>query len=50
MLALFAMLGMMVMISANHFLTLYLGLELLSLCLYALVALNRDSARPPRRR
>src|SRR6266568_1834358 len=35
---------MMVMISANHFLTLYLGLELMSLCLYSLVALNRDSA------
>jgi NADH-quinone oxidoreductase subunit N len=31
---------MMVMISANHFLTLYLGLELLSLSLYAMVALN----------
>ena len=43
-LALFAMLGMMVMISANHFLTLYLGLELLSLGLYAMVAHNRDSA------
>ncbi len=43
-LSLFAMLGMMIMISANHFLTLYLGLELLSLCLYALVALERDSA------
>ena len=43
-LTLFAMLGMMVLISANHFLTLYLGLELLSLCLYAMVALNRDSA------
>ena len=43
-LALFAMLGMMVMISANHFLTLYLGLELLSLSLYALVAMQRDSA------
>ena len=43
-LVLFAMLGMMVMISANHFLTLYLGLELLSLCLYALVALQRDSS------
>lgn len=42
-LTLFATLGMMVMISANHFLTLYLGLELLSLCLYSLVALNRDS-------
>jgi NADH-quinone oxidoreductase subunit N len=36
---------MMVMIAANHFLTLYLGLELLSLSLYALVALQRDSAR-----
>ncbi|HRE17933.1 MAG TPA: NADH-quinone oxidoreductase subunit NuoN [Rhodocyclaceae bacterium] len=41
-LALFATLGMMVMISANHFLTLYLGLELLSLSLYAMVAMNRD--------
>jgi NADH-quinone oxidoreductase subunit N len=44
-LALFAMLGMMVMISSNHFLVLYLGLELMSLCLYAMVALNRDSAK-----
>src|SRR6266704_1434929 len=43
-LALFATLGMMVMISASHFLTLYLGLELMSLCLYSLVALSRDSA------
>ncbi len=43
-LALFATLGMMVMISANHFLTLYLGLEVLSLSLYAMVALQRDSA------
>ena len=34
-LALFATLGMMVMISASHFLTLYLGLELLSLSLYS---------------
>ncbi len=42
-LTLFATLGMMVMISASHFLTLYLGLELLSLSLYAMVALNRDS-------
>lgn len=42
-LTLFATLGMMVMISASHFLTLYLGLELLSLSLYALVALQRDS-------
>ena len=43
-LVLFALLGMMVMISASHFLTLYMGLELLSLSLYALVALQRDSA------
>jgi NADH-quinone oxidoreductase subunit N len=44
-LTLFATLGMMVMVSANHFLTLYLGLELLSLSLYAMVALQRDSAQ-----
>ena len=43
-LSLFAMLGMMIMVSANHLLTLYLGLELLSLSLYALIALQRDSA------
>jgi NADH-quinone oxidoreductase subunit N len=43
-LTLFATLGMMVMISANNFLALYLGLELLSLSLYAMVALQRDSA------
>lgn len=42
-LILFATMGMMVMISASHFLTLYIGLELLSLSLYALVALRRDS-------
>jgi NADH-quinone oxidoreductase subunit N len=42
-LLLFALLGMMVMISAASFLTLFLGLELMSLCLYALVALDRDS-------
>jgi NADH-quinone oxidoreductase subunit N len=41
-LALFATLGMMVMISASHFMTLYLGLELLSLSLYAMVALRRS--------
>jgi NADH-quinone oxidoreductase subunit N len=34
---------MMVMISANHFVTIYVGLELLSLSLYAMVAMNRDS-------
>jgi NADH-quinone oxidoreductase subunit N len=43
-LVLFALLGMMVMISANHFLVLYMGLELMSLSLYAMVALQRDSA------
>ena len=43
MLVLFAALGMMVLISARSFLTVYLGLELLSLSLYALVALDRDS-------
>ena len=43
-LLLFSLLGMMIMASANSFLTAYLGLELMSLCLYALVALNRDSA------
>ena len=42
-LGLFSLLGMMLMISANHLLMLYLGLELLSLCLYALVAFNRDN-------
>ena len=43
-LLLFSLLGMMIMISAASFLTVYLGLELMSLCLYAMVALNRDSA------
>ncbi len=43
-LGLFATLGMMVMISAHNFLTVYLGLELLSLSLYAMVAFNRDSS------
>lgn len=42
-LGLSAMLGMMVMVSANSFLTIYLGLELLSLSLYAMVAMQRDS-------
>ena len=41
-LALFAVLGMMVMVSAYSMLMLYLGLELLALCLYAMVALKRD--------
>ncbi len=42
-LGLFAVLGMMVLVSAGNLLTVYLGLELLSLCLYAMVAMNRES-------
>jgi NADH-quinone oxidoreductase subunit N len=41
-LALFSLVGQMVMISGNNFLVIYLGLELMSLSLYALVALRRD--------
>jgi NADH-quinone oxidoreductase subunit N len=44
-LGLFSILGMMLMVSANNMLMLYLGLELLSLCLYALVAFNRDDGK-----
>jgi NADH-quinone oxidoreductase subunit N len=44
-LVLYATLGMMVMISAANFLTVYLGLELMSLSLYGLVAIDRDSPR-----
>ena len=43
-LGLFGLLGMMIMISSNSLLTMYLGLETLSLSLYALVALERKSA------
>ena len=43
-LSLFALLGMSVMVSAGHFLTAYIGLELLSLALYAMIALRRDSS------
>ena len=42
-LGLFATLGIFVMISANSMLTLYLGLELMSLSLYTMVAFNRES-------
>jgi NADH-quinone oxidoreductase subunit N len=45
MLSLFALLGMFVMISGNNFLVLYLGLELLTLSSYALVALRRDDLK-----
>jgi len=43
-LSLFALLGVMIMISASSMLTVYLGLELLALSSYALVAMDRDSA------
>jgi len=43
-LGLFAVLGMMVLVSAHSLLTVYLGLELLSLSLYAMVAMNRTSS------
>ncbi len=43
-LVLFSTLGMNVMISASNFVTLYIGLEILALSLYAMVALQRDSA------
>jgi NADH-quinone oxidoreductase subunit N len=42
-LGLFAVLGMMLMVSAASLLMLYLGLELLSLCLYSMVALHREN-------
>lgn len=42
-LGLLGVLGMMTMVSAGHFLALYLGLELLSLALYAMIAFQRDS-------
>jgi len=42
-LGLFAVLGMSIMVSANSLLVLYLGLELLALCLYPMVAFDRDS-------
>lgn len=43
-LSMFALLGMFIMISGNNFLVIYMGLELLTLCSYALVALRRDNA------
>jgi NADH-quinone oxidoreductase subunit N len=43
-LSLFALLGMFVMISGNNLLVIYMGLELLTLSSYALVALRRDNA------
>jgi NADH-quinone oxidoreductase subunit N len=43
-LAMFVLLGISVMISANNFLVIYVGLELMSLSLYALAAMRRDHA------
>jgi len=43
-LSLLSLLGMCIMLSGNNFLVLYLGLEVMSLSLYALVALRRDHA------
>ena len=43
-LSMFALLGISVMLSANDFLVVYLGLEVMSLSLYAMVALRRDDA------
>lgn len=43
-LGLFAVLGMMILISAHNMITVYLGLELMSLCLYTMVAMQRDSS------
>ena len=44
-LSLFALLGVMLLISANSLLMIYLGLELISLSVYALVAFDRESGR-----
>ena len=43
-LSMFTLLGILVMLAANNFLVVYLGLELMSLSLYAIVAMRRDSA------
>ena len=42
-LALFGVVGMMTMIGSSHLLTLYVGIELLALCLYGMIAMQRDS-------
>lgn len=45
-LMIFAVIGIMLLVSAGNLVTVYLGLELLSLSSYALVALNRDAKLP----
>ncbi|MCH8099756.1 MAG: NADH-quinone oxidoreductase subunit NuoN [Proteobacteria bacterium] len=42
-LGMFGLLGMMIMMSANSLLTMYLGLEMMALSLYALVAIDRNN-------
>ena len=44
-LIMFAVLGMMMMVSANDLMTLYLGIELQSLALYVVAAIRRDNLR-----
>ncbi|MCF6253855.1 MAG: NADH-quinone oxidoreductase subunit N, partial [Thiomicrorhabdus sp.] len=44
-LGLFGVLGMFVMISAHNMITMYLGLEIMSLAIYAMVAMRKDSAQ-----
>jgi NADH-quinone oxidoreductase subunit N len=44
-LGLFGVLGMFVMISANNFITMYLGLEIMSLAMYAMIALRKDDGQ-----
>lgn len=44
-LALLMTLGMMVMVTSNHMLTLYIGLEMMSLSLYGMIAFDRESPR-----
>ncbi len=44
-LGLFALLGIMVLVSANSLITIYLGVELLGLSMYAMVAFNRESGK-----
>jgi len=46
-LGLFSVLGMMVMVSATNMISMYLGLELLSLPLYAMVAMRQDASDAP---
>lgn len=43
-LALFSVLGMMVMISSHHMITMYIGLEIMSLAMYAMIAMQRRSS------